>query len=48
MKNKLKKINANYLNGMIRLDLSNLSPGIYTLNIIVDGKKAEALNIVKR
>ena len=43
-----KAINANYLNGMIRLDLSNLSPGIYTLNIIVDGKKAEALNIVKR
>ncbi len=44
----VKAINADYLNGMIRLDLSNLSSGIYTLNIIVEGKKADALNIIKR
>ena len=41
-------INANYYNGMIRLDLSNLSSGIYTLNILVDGKNPESLNVVKR
>ena len=44
----VKAINTKYLNGMIRLDLSNLSPGIYTLNILVDGKNPESLNVVKR
>ncbi len=44
----VKAINTKYLNGMIRLDLSNLLPGIYTLNILVDGKNSESLNVVKR
>ena len=44
----VKATNSRYLNGMIRLDLSNLSPGIYTLNILVDGKNPESLNVVKR
>ena len=44
----LKAINVNYSNGMIRLDLSNLSRGVYVLKITVDGKNTESLNVVKR
>ncbi len=44
----VKAINTDYLNGMIRLDLSNLSSGIYTLAISAGSKSAEVLNVVKR
>jgi hypothetical protein len=44
----VKAVNTDYLNGMIRLDLSKLSSGIYTLSISVGSKSPEVLNIVKR
>ena len=44
----VKAVSTDYLNGMIRLDLSNLSSGIYTLSISAGSKSAEVLNVVKR
>ena len=44
----VKAVNTDYLNGMIRLDLSSLSSGIYTLSISVGSKRTEVLNVVKR
>ena len=44
----VKAVNTDYLNGMIRLDLSSLSSGIYTLSISVGSKSPEVLNVVKR
>lgn len=44
----IKAVNTDYLNGMIRLDLSNLSSGIYTLSISNGSKRIEVLNVVKR
>ena len=44
----VKAMNVNYLNGMIRLELSNLSKGMYILEISVEHKKTESINVIKR
>ncbi len=44
----VKAVNTDYLNGMIRLDLSSLSSGVYTLSISAGSKNSEILKVIKR
>ncbi|MBL57984.1 MAG: hypothetical protein CMP61_12430 [Flavobacteriales bacterium] len=44
----VKVINTNYSNGNVRLELSALSPGNYTLKIASDGRVLEVIKVVKR
>lgn len=44
----VKAVNIDYFNGMIRLDLSSLSSGIYTLNISAGNKNSGILKVIKR